>query len=76
MDRMLIWFGVGLVILGLLTIGMGALLGALGGREGRLLPGDIVISRPGFTLIFPIATSLVLSVLLTVLLWAIAAWRR
>jgi len=35
---------------------------------GRL-PGDIVVRRPGFTLVFPIATSLILSLLLTLLLW-------
>jgi hypothetical protein len=76
MERVLIWFGVGLVALGLLTVGLGALMGAVGARGGRLLPGDIVISRPGFTLVFPIATSLLLSVVLTLLLWAVAAWRR
>jgi hypothetical protein len=76
MDRALIWLGLGLAVLGVLTIGLGALLGALGGRGGRLLPGDIVVSRPGFTFAFPVVTCLVLSVLLTLVLWVIAAWRR
>jgi hypothetical protein len=35
---------------------------------GRL-PGDIVIRRPGFTCAFPIVTSLLLSLLLTLLFW-------
>jgi hypothetical protein len=35
---------------------------------GRL-PGDIVMRRPGFTFAFPIVTCLVLSLLLTLLLW-------
>ncbi len=64
MDRALIGLGLGLVALGLLTIGLGALLGVLGARGGRLLPGDIVVSRPGFTFVFPVVTCLVLSVLL------------
>ncbi len=35
---------------------------------GRL-PGDIVVRRPGFTFAFPIVTCLLLSVLLSLLLW-------
>jgi hypothetical protein len=35
---------------------------------GRL-PGDIMIRRPGFTCAVPIVTCLLLSVLLTLLLW-------
>ncbi len=63
-------------MLGAVTIAVGLLLGAVGARGGRLLPGDIVISRPGFTFVFPVVTSIVLSVLLTLVLWAIAALRR
>ena len=74
--RMLVWLGLGLVAMGLLVTGLGLLLGAFGGRGGRLLPGDVVVSRPGFTFVFPIVTCVVLSVLLTLLFWAIAAWRR
>lgn len=33
---------------------------------GRL-PGDVVVRRPGFTIIFPIVTCLVLSLLVTLL---------
>jgi hypothetical protein len=35
---------------------------------GRL-PGDVVVRRPGFTLVFPIVTCLLLSLLVTLLLW-------
>ncbi len=76
MERILIWLGLGFVALGLLVIGLGVLLAALGARGGRLLPGDIVVSRPGFTFAFPVVTCLVLSLLLTLILWVIAAWRR
>jgi hypothetical protein len=73
---MMIWFGVGLVVLGLLTIAVGAALSALGTRGGRPLPGDIAISRPGLTFVFPVVTCLLLSVLLTLVVWALMAWRR
>jgi hypothetical protein len=35
---------------------------------GRL-PGDVMVRRPGFTFVFPIVTCLLLSLLLTLLLW-------
>jgi hypothetical protein len=76
MARLLIWLGIALVGMGVLTIGAGLLAAALGARGGRLLPGDIVISRPGITIVFPIATSIVLSLLLTLVLWIALAWRR
>jgi hypothetical protein len=76
MERMLIWFGVGLVMLGLLTIGLGALLWAVGVKQGRLLPGDVVVSRPGFTFVFPVVTCLLLSAVLTLIVWGLTAWRR
>ena len=59
--RMLILFGVVLVAVGLvLTLGTRIL------PLGRL-PGDIVIRRDGFTLYFPLMTSIVLSLILTLL---------
>ena len=76
MGRALLWSGLALLALGAITLGVGLLLALLGARGGRLLPGDIVISRPGFVLAFPLATSLLVSLLLTLLLWAIGAWRR
>ena len=76
MEKALIWSGVVLMVVGLITLVLGVLLGAVGERGGRLLPGDIVISRPGFTFVFPVVTSLVLSALLTLLLWVVIALRR
>jgi len=64
-----------LVAMGLLLAGLGVLLGHVG-RGGRLLPGEIVISKPGFAFVFPIVTSIVLSILLTLALWLIASLRR
>lgn len=62
MARFLIFLGLILLVAGLLWPYV-AKLGL-----GRL-PGDIVFSRGGTTFYFPIVTSLILSVLLTVALW-------
>jgi DUF2905 family protein len=61
-SRTLITIGVVLVIAGLLW----PWLSKLG--LGRL-PGDIVIERGAFRLYFPIATCIIASVVLTVILW-------
>jgi hypothetical protein len=75
MERPLIWVGVGMIALGVVAIGLGLLMGAVG-RGGRLLPGDIVISRPGLVLAFPLGTSIALSILLTLVLWLVSLARR
>jgi len=57
-----------LIVLGLVIAGVG-LLFTLGGKIpwiGRL-PGDIYIRRKNFTLYFPLATSLLISIILTLL---------
>ena len=63
MGRILIFVGLGIIILGLLLTVVGRVP-----FIGRL-PGDIVFRRGNFTLYFPLATSILLSLLLTVLLW-------
>jgi len=70
--------GRALVILGAIALTVGVLLVVLGrfAPEGRLLPGDIVIRRPGFTLYLPLATMIVLSLALSGLMWLIAYLRR
>lgn len=63
--------------LGKALIGVGVLLVAAGAVllvAGKLpfvgrLPGDLLIRRPGFTFYFPLGTSLLLSALLSLLLW-------
>jgi membrane protein implicated in regulation of membrane protease activity len=62
MQRFLVLLGIFIAALGLLWPWI-ARLGL-----GRL-PGDIIVHRPNFTLYFPIVTSLVLSVVLTLLFW-------
>jgi hypothetical protein len=62
--RLLLVVGVIIALIGLLlTLGS-----KLPFRLGRL-PGDIVFRRENFTLYLPIATSVLLSVVLTVLFW-------
>jgi hypothetical protein len=62
--------GRGLVVLGLGLVVAGLLL-SFGGRIPWLgrLPGDISIERPGFRLYFPLATSILLSALVSGILW-------
>jgi len=59
-----------LILLGVLLVGAGLLLLLVGKIPflGRL-PGDIVIQRPGFSLYLPIGTSILLSILLSLVLW-------
>lgn len=63
--RTLIIAGAVLVLAGLLITVGGKLTGL-----GRL-PGDIVIRRSNFTFYFPVMTSIVLSVLLTLVMWLV-----
>ena len=56
-----------LILIGLLFIAAG-LLWPWMGWVGHL-PGDIVVKRDNFTLYVPLMTGLVISVVMTVLLW-------
>jgi hypothetical protein len=58
-----------LIILGIVIFGIGVLLTATEKIPflGKL-PGDILIKKDGFTLYFPLATSIIISILLTLLL--------
>ena len=62
--RLLIVFGVVLIVLGVLW----PLVAKMG--LGRL-PGDITIERDNFRLYIPLATSLLISVVLSLVLWLI-----
>jgi hypothetical protein len=55
-----------LVLVGLGIAGLGLLM-MLGLPIGRL-PGDIYVKRDGFSFYFPLTTSIVLSIVLTLLL--------
>ncbi|NWF75025.1 MAG: DUF2905 domain-containing protein [Nitrospirae bacterium] len=59
-----------LIITGVVIIILGAVL-LLSGKIPWIgkLPGDIVIQRKNFTFYFPLATSILLSLLLTLIFW-------
>ncbi|MCL4491450.1 MAG: DUF2905 domain-containing protein [Nitrospirae bacterium] len=59
-----------LIIAGLFLVVIGGLL-MLSGKIPWLgrLPGDIVIQKKNFTFYFPLATSILLSILLALVLW-------
>ena len=62
--------GKSLIVVGVLIVVVGVVL-MLAGRvpwHGRL-PGDIYIQRGNWSFYFPVVTSLVVSVLLTLLFW-------
>lgn len=63
--KMLLLFGLVMVLLGLVLLVAGNLSGKVPWL-GRL-PGDIYIERGGWTFYFPLATCLVVSLLLTLL---------
>ena len=59
-----------LIVFGLLLAAVGVLV-LLAGRLPWLgrLPGDVYIQRGNFTFYFPLATSILVSVVLTLLFW-------
>lgn len=58
-----------LIALGVLVLLAGVLWPWLSRLPLGRLPGDIVVDKPGFKLFFPFTTMLILSVVLSVLLW-------
>lgn len=58
-----------LIIIGLLIAVVGLLWPWLSTLPFGRLPGDIVIRRDNFTFFFPLATMIVVSVVVTLILW-------
>jgi len=58
-----------LIVIGLVCAAVGGLM-LLSGKSwvGRL-PGDIIVQRKNFTLYFPLATSILISLILTLIFW-------
>jgi hypothetical protein len=71
MGRLLVVFGIVLVVIG----GVVMLLGRTGLPFGRL-PGDIVYRGKNTTFYFPLATSILLSVVLSLLFFLIGRFKR
>jgi hypothetical protein len=71
LGRIFIFLGLLLVVVGVVILGLNRLDFPLG-----RLPGDFNWRGKGWSVSFPLATSILISVLLSVLLWAIGRLRR
>jgi uncharacterized protein HemY len=71
LGRTLIFLGFLLVIAGIVVLGLNRLNLPLG-----RLPGDLNWRSRGWSVSFPLATSILVSVVLSLLLWAISHFRR
>lgn len=69
--KLLIFFGFLLLLAGVVLI----LLGRAHFPLGKL-PGDLIYRGKNTTFYFPLATSILLSVVLSVLLYVVSRWRR
>jgi hypothetical protein len=79
------WDGLGksLIVVGVILAGVGGLfllaarggVGDVFGWFGRL-PGDIFIKRDNFTFYFPVATSIIVSIVLTLLLLLVSFFSK
>ncbi|TNF88287.1 MAG: DUF2905 domain-containing protein [Gammaproteobacteria bacterium] len=58
-----------LIIIGLLVFAIGLAWPWLGALPLGRLPGDLVIQREGFTFYLPITTLIIVSVVISLLLW-------
>ncbi|HGG60546.1 MAG TPA: DUF2905 domain-containing protein [Gammaproteobacteria bacterium] len=58
-----------LIIIGLIIAAIGLLWPWLSKLPLGRLPGDIVIDRPGLKIFFPITTMILVSVVISVLMW-------
>ncbi len=65
MGKWLVIIGVTLLLTGLLIMALGRFL------EGGKLPGDIVIKKENFTFYFPIATSILISIILSLVIYVV-----
>jgi len=71
LGRILVFLGVALVVAGLVVLALTRMNIPLG-----RLPGDFNWRGRGWSFSFPLATSILLSVVLSLLLWAINHFRR
>jgi hypothetical protein len=71
LGKLLIFFGFLLLVAGIVLV----LLGRTHLPLGKL-PGDIIYRGKNSTFYFPLATSILLSVVLSVLLYVVSRWRK
>ena len=71
LGKLLIFFGAVLLLAGIVLVVMGRTNLPLG-----RLPGDIVYRGKHTTFYFPLATCLLLSVVLTIVLYVVGQWKK
>lgn len=71
LPKILIYAGVLLIVVGLLWI-----LGNKIGIQFGKLPGDISIKKDDFSFYFPITTAIILSIIVSLILWIISRFIR
>jgi hypothetical protein len=71
LGRILIFFGLLLVVIGVVVLGLDRLNIPLG-----RLPGDLNWRGRGWSVSFPLVTCILLSVILSLILWAVNHFRR
>jgi hypothetical protein len=71
LGKLLVMFGAVLVVVGIVVM----VLGRMNFPLGRL-PGDFLYRGKNTTVYFPLATSVVVSAVLSVLLYLVGRWRR
>lgn len=71
LGRILIFLGFVLIVAGLLVIGLSRMHLPLG-----RLPGDFSLRGRGWSVSFPLATCVLLSVLLSLIFWVLSRFRR
>ena len=69
--KLLIFFGLALLVVGVVLVALGRTNLPLG-----RLPGDIVYRGKNTAFYFPLATCLLLSVLLSVVLYVVGKWKK
>lgn len=60
-----------LILIGLILIAIGLLWPWLGWLRLGRLPGDIIIHRPHITVYFPVTTAILISVVVSLILWIV-----
>jgi DUF2905 family protein len=60
-----------LIIIGLILVAVGVLWPVIGRLGLGRLPGDIYVERQNYSFYFPIMTSLIISLVLSVVLWLV-----
>jgi hypothetical protein len=58
-----------LIVIGLLIATIGLAWPWISKLPIGRLPGDIVVDRPGFKFFFPITTMIIISIVISILLW-------